>query len=85
MKTFHEVIDEIYYKVDHLEPWERGTRKTAGMSKFFSSSYIFITVVIPIFSFCLIQKISVIHLAQTTILFNSGWTLVFLSDIYMIY
>jgi len=33
MKTFHEVIDEIYYKVDHLEPWERGTRKTAGMSQ----------------------------------------------------
>ena len=37
MKTFHEVVDEIYYKVDHLEPWERGTRKTAGMSKFMIS------------------------------------------------
>ena len=23
-KTYHEVVDEIYYKVDHLEPWERG-------------------------------------------------------------
>jgi len=33
MKTYHEVVDEIYYKVDHLEPWERGTRKTAGMSQ----------------------------------------------------
>jgi len=33
MKTFHEIVDEIYYKVDHLEPWERGTRKTAGMSQ----------------------------------------------------
>eukprot|EP00088_Acartia_fossae_P040030 TRINITY_DN4166_c0_g1_i1.p1 TRINITY_DN4166_c0_g1~~TRINITY_DN4166_c0_g1_i1.p1 ORF type:complete len:208 (+),score=58.61 TRINITY_DN4166_c0_g1_i1:41-625(+) len=33
MKGFLEVIDEIYYKVDHLEPWERGTRKTAGMSQ----------------------------------------------------
>jgi len=33
MKTIHEIIDEIYYKVDHLEPWERGTRKTAGMSQ----------------------------------------------------
>lgn len=30
LKTFHEVIDEIYYKVDHLEPWERGSRKTHG-------------------------------------------------------
>ena len=26
LKTYHEVIDEIYYKVDHLEPWERGSR-----------------------------------------------------------
>jgi len=31
-KTYHEVIDEIYYKVDHLEPWERGSRKTAGQT-----------------------------------------------------
>jgi len=30
LKTFHEVIDEIYYKVEHLEPWERGSRKTHG-------------------------------------------------------
>lgn len=33
MKTYHEVVDEIYYKVEHLEPWERGSRKTAGMSQ----------------------------------------------------
>ena len=25
-RTYKEVVDEIYYKVDHLEPWERGTR-----------------------------------------------------------
>jgi len=31
-KTYHEVVDEIYYKVDHLEPWERGSRKTAGQT-----------------------------------------------------
>lgn len=30
LKTFHEVIDEIFYKVEHLEPWERGSRKTHG-------------------------------------------------------
>lgn len=47
-KTFHEVVDEIYYKVknldshirmlsffaliqvDHLEPWEKNSRKLAG-------------------------------------------------------
>lgn len=27
LKTYHEVIDEIYYNVKHLEPWERGSRK----------------------------------------------------------
>jgi len=32
MKTFGEVVDEIYYKVDHLEPWERGSRKTSGQT-----------------------------------------------------
>ena len=31
-KTYHEVIDEIYYKVTHLEPWEKGSRKTAGQT-----------------------------------------------------
>ena len=25
-RTYQEVVDEIYYRVDHLEPWERGTR-----------------------------------------------------------
>lgn len=33
LKAYTEVVDEIYYKVSHLEPWERGTRKTAGMSQ----------------------------------------------------
>jgi len=33
VKTFHEVVDEIYYKVDHLEPWATGSRKTAGRSQ----------------------------------------------------
>lgn len=32
LKTYHEVIDEIYYKVSHLEPWEKGSRKTAGQT-----------------------------------------------------
>lgn len=29
-KTFHEVVDQIYYKVEHLEPWEKNSRKLAG-------------------------------------------------------
>ncbi|CAK9292019.1 unnamed protein product [Gordionus sp. m RMFG-2023] len=32
MKTFFEVVDEIYYHVTHLEPWEKGSRKTAGQT-----------------------------------------------------
>ncbi|KAL1452445.1 hypothetical protein WDU94_006676 [Cyamophila willieti] len=32
LKTYHEVIDEIYNKVQHLEPWEKGSRKTSGQT-----------------------------------------------------
>lgn len=32
LKTYHEVIDEIYYKVSHLEPWEKGSRVTSGQT-----------------------------------------------------
>jgi len=30
MTTYHEVVDEIYYKVTHLEPWENNCRKFAS-------------------------------------------------------
>ncbi|XP_065829490.1 pre-mRNA-splicing factor 38B-like [Oscarella lobularis] len=30
LTTYHEVVDEIYYHVAHLEPWEKGSRKLAG-------------------------------------------------------
>lgn len=32
LKTYHQVIDEIYFQVSHLEPWEKGSRKTAGQT-----------------------------------------------------
>lgn len=32
LKTYHEVVDEIYYKVAHLEPWEKGSRRTSGQT-----------------------------------------------------
>jgi len=32
LKTYHEVIDEIYYQVSSLEPWERGSRKVSGQT-----------------------------------------------------
>lgn len=44
LKTYQEVIDEIYYNVGHLEPWERGTRKPPTMlggSRYVRNNYIF--------------------------------------------
>lgn len=32
LKTYHEIIDEIYYRVNHLEPWEKGSRRTQGLT-----------------------------------------------------
>ncbi|KAH7640433.1 pre-mrna-splicing factor 38b isoform x1 [Dermatophagoides farinae] len=32
LKTYNEVIDEIYYSVRHLEPWEKGSRKVSGQT-----------------------------------------------------
>ena len=29
IKTYQEIIDEIYYNVKHLEPWERGSRNVS--------------------------------------------------------
>ncbi|KAI9909045.1 hypothetical protein PsorP6_014559 [Peronosclerospora sorghi] len=28
LRTYHEVVDEIYYRVDHAEPWSPGTART---------------------------------------------------------
>lgn len=32
LKTYHEVVDEIYYHVRHMEPWEQGSRKVSGQT-----------------------------------------------------
>jgi len=34
LKTYHEVIDEIFYSVKHLEPWEKGSRKVSHFPPF---------------------------------------------------
>ncbi|CAD5229259.1 unnamed protein product [Bursaphelenchus okinawaensis] len=31
LTTFQQLVEQILHKVTHLEPWERGTRKTFGM------------------------------------------------------
>ncbi|XP_055327161.1 pre-mRNA-splicing factor 38B-like [Paramacrobiotus metropolitanus] len=30
LRTYHEIVDEIYNSVNHLEPWEKGSRRTSG-------------------------------------------------------
>ncbi|XGW16183.1 hypothetical protein V3C99_001548 [Haemonchus contortus] len=30
--TAQQLLDEVFYKVKHLEPWEKGTRKVQGMT-----------------------------------------------------
>jgi hypothetical protein len=52
LKAYSEVVDEIYYKVSHLEPWERGTRKTAGMSKFFTVFFSLFPVILDPLYLC---------------------------------
>ncbi|RWS12552.1 pre-mRNA-splicing factor 38B-like isoform X1 [Dinothrombium tinctorium] len=32
LKTYHEVVDEIWYQVRHLEPWEKGSRRVSGQT-----------------------------------------------------
>lgn len=51
LKTYHEVIDEIYYQVKHMEPWEKGSRKSGqtgmcgGVGIVFSASRRYILLV----------------------------------------
>ena len=38
--TLHsQLVDEIYYQVKHLEPWERGTRQVRLLAEFACISY----------------------------------------------
>ncbi|XP_053210643.1 pre-mRNA-splicing factor 38B-like isoform X2 [Panonychus citri] len=32
LKTYHEVIDEIWNQVKHMEPWEKGSRRVSGQT-----------------------------------------------------
>lgn len=32
LKTYHEVIDEIWTQVKHMEPWEKGSRRMGGQT-----------------------------------------------------
>lgn len=50
LKTYNEVIDEIYYSVRHLEPWEKGSRKVTNFIVFQFYINILNIVLYPMFS-----------------------------------
>lgn len=64
LKTYHEVIDEIYYKVTHLEPWERGSRKTAGQTGMCGGVRGVGAGGIVSSAFCLLYKLSTLKLTR---------------------
>jgi len=64
LKTYHEVVDEIYYKVDHLEPWERGTRKTAGQTGMCGGVRGVGTGGVVSTSFCILYKLFTLKLTR---------------------
>lgn len=64
LKTYHEVIDEIYYQVKHLEPWERGSRKTQGNSGMCGSVRGVGSGGIVSSAFCLLYKLYTLKLTR---------------------
>ncbi|KAF8566937.1 hypothetical protein P879_10791 [Paragonimus westermani] len=64
LKTYHEVIDEIYYKVEHLEPWERGSRKIGGQTGMCGGVRGVGTGGIVSTAFCLLYKLFTLKLTR---------------------
>ncbi|XP_057326545.1 pre-mRNA-splicing factor 38B-like isoform X1 [Microplitis mediator] len=68
LKTYHEVIDEIYYKVAHLEPWEKGSRKTAGQTGMCGGRFMQVRGVgaggIVSTAYCLLYKLFTLRLTR---------------------
>ncbi|XP_006822275.1 uncharacterized protein LOC100374846 isoform X1 [Saccoglossus kowalevskii] len=64
LKTYHEVIDEIYYKVGHLEPWEKGSRQTAGQTGMCGGVRGVGTGGIVSSAFCLLYKLFTLKLTR---------------------
>ncbi|CAF1155236.1 unnamed protein product [Rotaria sordida] len=74
-KTYHEVVDEIYYQVKHLEPWEKGSRKTSGLTGMCGGQgYIWIWVRgvggggIVSTAFCLLYKLYTLKLTRKQVI-----------------
>ncbi|XP_069942647.1 pre-mRNA-splicing factor 38B isoform X2 [Cherax quadricarinatus] len=74
LKTYHEVIDEIYYNVTHLEPWEKGSRKTSGQTGMCGGVRGVGAGGIVSTAFCILYKLYTLRLTrkQVTGLLNHG-------------
>ncbi|CAL1579785.1 unnamed protein product [Knipowitschia caucasica] len=64
LKTYHEVVDEIYFKVNHVEPWEKGSRKTAGQTGMCGGVRGVGTGGIVSTAFCLLYKLFTLKLTR---------------------
>ncbi|XP_009883224.1 PREDICTED: pre-mRNA-splicing factor 38B [Charadrius vociferus] len=68
LKTYHEVVDEIYFKVTHVEPWEKGSRKTAGQTGMCGGVRGVGTGGIVSTAFCLLYKLFTLKLTRKQVM-----------------
>uniref|UniRef100_A0A8C8FNR6 Pre-mRNA-splicing factor 38B n=1 Tax=Oncorhynchus tshawytscha TaxID=74940 RepID=A0A8C8FNR6_ONCTS len=68
LKTYHEVVDEIYFKVTHVEPWEKGSRKTAGQTGMCGGVRGVGTGGIVSTAFCLLYKLFTIKMTRKQVM-----------------
>lgn len=68
LKTYHEVVDEIYYKVQHLEPWEKGSRKTSGQTGMCGGVSYFQRIVKWFYLTCTLSRYVVLELEGLSLL-----------------
>ncbi|KAJ1170950.1 hypothetical protein NDU88_002821 [Pleurodeles waltl] len=68
LKTYHEVVDEIYFKVIHVEPWEKGSRKTAGQTGMCGGVRGVGTGGIVSTAFCLLYKLFTLKLTRKQVM-----------------
>ncbi|XP_062919983.1 pre-mRNA-splicing factor 38B [Mobula hypostoma] len=68
LKTYHEVVDEIYFKVTHIEPWEKGSRKTAGQTGMCGGVRGVGTGGIVSTAFCLLYKLFTLKLTRKQVM-----------------
>ncbi|KAK9403999.1 pre-mRNA-splicing factor 38B [Crotalus adamanteus] len=68
LKTYHEVVDEIFFKVTHVEPWEKGSRKTAGQTGMCGGVRGVGTGGIVSTAFCLLYKLFTLKLTRKQVM-----------------